>query len=281
MATATQIISIAAREVGYSRWRDPNPGTKYGRWYAGKTGSPYFGYSGVPYCAMFVSWVLTQGGMTPPGGIFAYCPTGLNNARRLGRTRDKRAAKPGDLVFFDWNRDGVSDHVGIVTANRGSYLETIEGNTSPGVRGSQSNGGGVYRRARSLSLVIGIVSPQYSGTSSPRPATPSGLAIDGWAGPATIRRAQQLAGTPADGVISGQWRGNRKAHWAVVAIRYGRGGSLLVRKIQAACGVSQDGHWGPATTRAMQRRLGVAVDGYFGHASVKAWQRRLNAGRLI
>ena len=281
MATATQIINIAAREVGYSRWRDPQAGTKYGRWYAGKTGSPYFGYSGVPYCAMFVSWVLDQAGMTPPGGIFAYCPTGLANARRLGRTRSKNNAKPGDLVFFDWNKDGVSDHVGIVTANRGSYLETIEGNTSAGTRGSQSNGGGVYRRARSLSLVIGVVSPQYSGTSSPRPATPSGLAVDGWAGPATIRRAQQLARTPIDGVISGQWRGNRQAHWAVVAIRYGRGGSMLVRKIQAAVGVKADGHWGPATTRAMQRRLGVTVDGYFGHASVKAWQRRLNAGKLI
>lgn len=281
MATATQIISIAAREVGYSRWKDPQAGTKYGRWYASKTGSPYFGRSGVPYCAMFVSWVLAQAGMTPPGGIFAYCPTGLANARRLGRTRDKRAAKPGDLVFFDWNRDGVSDHVGIVTANRGSYLETIEGNTSTGTRGSQSNGGGVYRRARSLSLVIGVVSPQYNGTSSPRPSAPSGLVIDGWAGKATIRRAQQLARTPADGVISGQWRGNRKAHWAVVVMRYGRGGSMLVRKIQAAAGVKQDGHWGPATTRAMQRRLGVAQDGYFGHASVKAWQRRLNAGKLI
>ncbi|MDU1225070.1 CHAP domain-containing protein [Varibaculum cambriense] len=281
MATATQIISIAAREVGYSRWKDPQAGTKYGRWYAAKTGSPYFGRSGVPYCAMFVSWVLSSAGMTPPGGIFAYCPTGLANARRLGRTRDKRAAKPGDLVFFDWNKDGVSDHVGIVTANRGSYLETIEGNTSPGVRGSQSNGGGVYRRARSLSLVIGVVSPQYSGTSSPRPAAPSGLAVDGWAGKATIRRAQQLARTPQDGYISGQWRGNRKTHWAVVGIRYGRGGSMLVRKIQATAGVKQDGHWGPATTRAMQRRLGVTQDGYFGHASVKAWQRRLNAGRLI
>ena len=280
MATADHVINIAAREVGYSRWRDPQAGTKYGRWYAGKTCSPYFGYNGVPYCAMFVSWVLTQAGMTPPGGIFAYCPTGLNNARRLGRVRDKRAAKPGDIVFFDWNRDGVADHVGIVTANRGSYIETIEGNTSAGVRGSQSNGGGVYRRARSMSLVMAVASPQYSG-ATPAPSTPSGLAVDGWAGPATIRRAQQLAGTPQDGYISGQWRGNRQAHWAVVGIRYGRGGSTLVRRIQAAVGVRAEGYWGADTSRAMQRRLGVAQDGYFGHDSVKAWQRALNAGRLI
>ena len=283
MATVSQVINIAAKEVGYSRWQDPQAGTKYGRWYAQKTSSPYFGRSGVPYCAMFVSWVLSQAGMTPPGGIFAYCPTGLGNARRLGRVHDKRSAAPGDIVFFDWNRDGIADHVGIVTANRGSYIETIEGNTSSGRRGSQSNGGGVYRRARSLSLVLAVATPNYSHSSPAHPANAgrSGLAIDGWAGPATIRRAQQLARTPVDGVIRGQWKGNKKYHWAVTGITYGKGGSTLVRKIQAALGASADGHWGANTSRAMQRKLHVTQDGYFGHASVKAWQQALNSGRLI
>lgn len=282
MATANQVINIAAKEVGYTRWSDPNPGTKYGRWYAQKTSSPYFGRSGVAYCAMFVSWVLNQAGMTPPGGIFAYCPTGLANARRLGRVIDKRHAKPGDVVFFDWNHDRIADHVGIVTANRGSYIETIEGNTSSGRRGSQSNGGGVYRRARSLSLVLAVATPQYSNAVPSRPAnTNSGLVVDGWAGSATIRRAQQLARTPVDGVIRGQWRGNKQYHWAVTGITYGKGGSTLVRKIQAALGVSADGHWGANTSRAMQRKLHVTQDGFFGHASVKAWQQALNSGRLI
>lgn len=283
MATAYQVINTAAKEVGYSRWNDPNPGTKYGRWYAAKTGSPYFGRSGVPYCAMFVSWVLSQAGMIPPGGVFAYCPTGLGNARRLGRVHDKRSAAPGDIVFFDWNKDGLADHVGIVTANKGSYLETIEGNTSSGRRGSQSNGGGVYRRARALSWVLAVATPQYSNTSPAYPASGSrtGLVVDGWAGPATIRRAQQLAVTPVDGIVSGQWRGNKQYHWAVAAVSYSRGGSILVRKIQSTLGVSPDGYWGRQTSIAMQRRLHVTQDGYFGHASVKAWQQVLNNGNLI
>lgn len=283
MATATQVITTAAKEVGYSRWSDPQAGTKYGRWYAQKTGSPYFGRSGVPYCAMFVSWVLSSAGMTPPGGIFAYCPTGLNNARRLGRVHDKRSAAPGDIVFFDWNKDGVADHVGIVTANRGSYIETIEGNTSSGRRGSQSNGGGVYRRARSLSLVLAVATPNYSHSSPAHPANAgrSGLAVDGWAGPATIRRAQQLAHTPVDGVITGQWKGNKRYHWAVTGLTYGRGGSTLVRKIQTMLGINADGYWGRQTSIAMQRALHVTQDGYFGHASVKAWQQALNSGRLV
>lgn len=281
MATASKIINIAAKELGYSRWNDPKPGTKYGRWYAQKTSSSYFARSGVPYCAMFVSWVLSSAGMTPPGGIFAYCPTGLNNARRLGRVHDKRSAAPGDIVFFDWNKDGVADHVGIVTANKGSYLETIEGNTSSGRRGSQSNGGGVYRRARSLSVVLAVANPQYSNAAPARPAARSGLVADGWAGAATIRRAQQLAHTPVDGVISGQWRGNKKYHWAVTGITYGKGGSTLVRKIQTTLGINPDGYWGRQTSIALQRKLKVTPDGYFGHASVKAWQQALNSGRLI
>ena len=282
MATPYQVINTAAKEVGYSRWSDPNPGTKYGRWYAAKTGSPYFGRSGVPYCAMFVSWVLSQAGMIPPGGVFAYCPTGLNNARRLGRVHDKRSAAPGDIVFFDWNKDGLADHVGIVTANKGSYIETIEGNTSSGRRGSQSNGGGVYRRARALSWVLAVATPQYSNTapSHPDSGSQSGLVVDGWAGLATIRRAQQLAVTPADGIVSGQWRGNKQYHWAVAAVSYSRGGSILVRKIQATLGITPDGHWGRQTSIAMQRKLHVTQDGYFGHESVKAWQRALNNGNL-
>lgn len=39
MATANDVLRIAAGELGYSRWTDPQPGTKYGRWYAQAHGS--------------------------------------------------------------------------------------------------------------------------------------------------------------------------------------------------------------------------------------------------
>lgn len=41
-------------------------------------------------------------------------------------------------------------------------MQTIEGNTSPGTSGSQSNGGGVYRRARSYDSIIGVARPYYT-----------------------------------------------------------------------------------------------------------------------
>ena len=39
MASANKVLSIAAGEVGYSRWDDPQAGTKYGRAFAEKVGN--------------------------------------------------------------------------------------------------------------------------------------------------------------------------------------------------------------------------------------------------
>lgn len=165
MATANDILRVAAAEIGYSRWNDPLNGTKYGRWYAQKTNSSYFGTNGVPYCAMFVSWVFDQCGQTMPGLPSASCSV-IRNATRGTRYQvsNIRDAKAGDVVLFDWDPAGGNgpDHVGIVEKNCGSYLQTIEGNTSSGNSGSQSNGGGVYRRTRAWSTVYMIIRPDYS-----------------------------------------------------------------------------------------------------------------------
>ena len=60
------------------------------------------------------------------------------------------SAKRGDLVLFDFNGNGTSDHIGIVTKATSSYIETIEGNTGSG---SNTNGDGVYRRRRTKGQV--------------------------------------------------------------------------------------------------------------------------------
>jgi cell wall-associated NlpC family hydrolase len=39
----------------------------------------------------------------------------------------------GDIIFFDWEQDGVSDHVGIVEYVEGEVVHTVEGNTSNSV----------------------------------------------------------------------------------------------------------------------------------------------------
>lgn len=260
MATANDVLRVARSQLGYTA---TSTSGKFCDWYGLK------GY----WCAMFVSWVAAQAGATAIIPRHAYTPTGAAWFKKHGRWHNgTRGLAPGDIVYFDFGLGRIS-HVGIFEGWDRGRVVTIDGNT--GATGGRS-GGRVLRRARAPRYVVGYGRPAYAS----RPAA-SGIAVDGWAGRATIRRAQQLARTPQDGYISGQWRGNRKAHWAVVVMRYGRGGSTLVRRIQAAVGVKADGHWGAATSRAMQRRLGVTADGYFGNASVKAWQRALNAGRLI
>ena len=165
MATANDILRIAANEIGYSRWNDPLNGSKYGRWYAEVSGSSYYGSNGVPYCAMFVSWVFNQAGQDLPGLPTAGCGDIRNANRNTSSHINRRDARPGDVVLFRWdgnvNDFSYSDHVGIVELNRGSYIQTIEGNTSSGTSGSQSNGGGVYRRTRSWENVQMIIRPVY------------------------------------------------------------------------------------------------------------------------
>lgn len=41
---------------------------------------------------------------------------------------------PGSLIFFDWNQDGSSDHVGIVESCDGTTVHTIEGNSGDAVK---------------------------------------------------------------------------------------------------------------------------------------------------
>lgn len=268
------ILTIAAREIGYSRWNDPQPGTKYGRDYASRHGK-YYGKSGVPFCAMFVTWVFRQAGIIPPGGDFAYCPTGIKAMKKLGLEVDKRDAQPGDIVFFDWD-GGESDHVGIVEANNGSYLLTIEGNTTRrGVSGT------VARRQRPLSYVCNVFRPHYD--SAP-PATPKRasktIAIDGYFGRESIRALQTRLGTIADGVISSQPATN-KTHvpnagngWEWVA--HGAKGSTCIKAWQKRVGANPDGYFGRETVIKTQQFLGVPADGYAGTQTMTAWQTWLN-----
>lgn len=163
MSAAKNVLYCAQQWIGYSRWDDPEPGTVFGRWYAELVGDSYFGESGIPYCAMFVSYCLNWAGIEAAGLPGAYVPWILSANSDAGRLVANEDAQPGDLVMFDWQGDGVADHIGIVEENHADegWMQTIEGNTSPGSGGSQSNGGGVYRRARNYSSIIGVTRPYY------------------------------------------------------------------------------------------------------------------------
>ena len=287
--TASSVMTIAAKELGYSRWNDPQKGTKYGRWYAKYTGNSYYGESGVPFCAMFVSWVFNQAGAKAAGIPGAYCPYIVNAGRKAGATIATKNAKYGDIVLFDWGGDGVSDHVGLVEANNGSYLTCIEGNT---------NNGQVARRTRAYSTVICIIRPNYSSSSNTS-KTPSSstkkntttstkMGIDGKWGKKTTTALQKVLGTPQDGIVSNQYAIYRKSNPGLLSQSWQwvvypkKSGSAVIKAMQKKLGVTVDGFMGPATIKALQRRMGTPVDGRISNPSlcVKELQKRLNNGKF-
>jgi hypothetical protein len=84
----------------------------------------------------------------------------------------------GDHVLFQFTSDTWPDHIGIVekVLRLGPVLilQTLEGNTSPDAGGSQSDGGGVYRRRRVVrtSKVIFVRMPGDVEVESPPPPKP-------------------------------------------------------------------------------------------------------------
>lgn len=279
MGTAQDVLNVERGEIGYSRWNDPRTGTKYGRWYAAKTGESWYGENGVAFCAMFQSYCFDKAGVTCAGLPGAYCPNIVNAVRREGKAVSARDAQPGDIVLFDWNGDGVSDHIGIVERNTGSYLQTIEGNTYNGV---------VARRTRAYSTVILCGRPNYGGASQPaQPAQPSGagLAVDGLWGSATTTALQRHFGTPVDGIVSGQWTGRKsilKACTTGWQFSPSAGGSLLIAAMQRTLGIPDDGVAGPQFVNALEQHYGFAPDGHldFPSNTVRKMQQSLNEGRF-
>ena len=92
-----------------------------------------------PWCAIFVSAVAIKSGTTSIIVRGSYCPSVINVYKKSKVNNYKYGAgssyvpKAGDVIFFDWNRNGVPDHTGLVASVSGSTIKTIEGNYSDAV----------------------------------------------------------------------------------------------------------------------------------------------------
>lgn len=115
---------------------------------------------GKAWCGTFCAAALRQAGVHGISWRLASCEFIEDDARaKRGPFRGWaiRGARAGDLVILF----GRGHHVEIVEAVLPWGIQTIGGNTSSGSHGSQSNGGGVYRRARSWKDVHGFALVQY------------------------------------------------------------------------------------------------------------------------
>lgn len=121
----SQIVSVAMAQVGNEG------GEKFWSWY---------GFSQrEEWCACFVSWCADQCGLIESGAVpkFASCPAGVEWFRSNGKWKDNSYnPAAGMIIFFDWNGDGVSDHVGIVEKCENGRVYTVEGNSDDRVQQS-------------------------------------------------------------------------------------------------------------------------------------------------
>lgn len=99
-------------------------------------GQPYWSWYGfnsrVEWCACFVSWCADQCGYIESGLVpkFAGCVDGANWFKSNGKWQDRTyEPKEGDIIFFDWEGDGTTDHVGIVEKCENGTVYTVEGNS--------------------------------------------------------------------------------------------------------------------------------------------------------
>ena len=153
MSTAIDVLNVARSQLGFHAGaQDENP---YGDWY---------GIKNAPYCALGVSWCFAQVGLshliaaqTPKG--FSYNPAALPWFQRQGMVVNKYSGQPGDLVFYDWNSDGVVDHVEILEAASPDGITTIGFNT--GNPNDAVHESGCWRVHRPYLFIAAIVRPRY------------------------------------------------------------------------------------------------------------------------
>ncbi len=93
----------------------------------------WYGYNDrVEWCAIFVSWVADQCGYLDAGilpktaGVRPFVDWFKERGQWQGQDYEPI---PGDIIFFDWESDGLPDHVGIVEKVENGLIYTVEGNT--------------------------------------------------------------------------------------------------------------------------------------------------------
>ena len=143
-------------------------------------------------------------------------------------------------MFFQFDKDAASDHIGIIEKDNGDTIITIEGNTATN---NDANGGAVMRRTRKKSLIMAVARPKYSDIVEAEPVT---IELD------KLRKGS---------------KGNQVK--ALQTLLIGSG---------CSCGKSgADGVYGSGTleaVKAYQKANGLTVDGIVGQ---KTWCRILGA----
>ena len=220
--------------------------------YLGQGGAKFRKYCGLPsgaaWCNAFVTDIFAEAGNSSlycNGTKQTYCPNSIKWCYNNLASIPIYLAMPSDVIYFDWENNGVPNHIGFVRERKScDEIYTIEGNT---------NGGRVANKARTVKYVQAVFRPHYKPTSFSSTKT---LDVDGQMGYNTIAVMQRWLNVSTDAIL----------------------GQGTIKALQRKLGIKNvDGLWGTQTSKALQKFLGVTADGLFGANSVKALQKYLNA----
>lgn len=216
--------------------------------FLGQGGATFRKYCGLPagaaYCNAYVTYVFQKSGngsLFYDGKKVTYCPTSMSWCRKNLAQIPIYLALPMDIIYFDWEPNGIPNHIGFVRARKSdAEVYTIEGNTSGGI---------VAQKTRVEKYVCGVFRPHFKGSWKD-----AALDIDGQFGYNSIAMLRKALGMSPSSLLS----------------------RAVVLELQKKVGVKQDGSWGVKTSKAVQKMVGTTVDGAFGVKSVKALQKWIN-----
>lgn len=215
--------------------------------------------SGAAWCNAFVDYVAKEANVSSlyfNGRKETYCPTSIKWCKKNLAQLPLYLAMPGDIIYFDWEKNGVPNHIGFVRSrNTTTDIYTIEGNTDKrDSKGRIIARSVVVEKTRAGKYVQAVYRPHFTGTYKI-----GLLSVDGKFEYNSIANLQKALKIEIDGVL----------------------GLNTVKALQRKAGVKNiDGAFGPATAKAIQSKLlgfkGKDVDGEFGPKSVKALQNWIN-----
>lgn len=217
------------------------------------------------WCAVFISALAVKLGYTDIIPTECSCQKMIELFKAMGcwAEDENRVPNVGDIVFYDWQDNGVgdnkgwSDHVGIVESVTGNKINIIEGNYSNAVKARTIEVNGKYIRGYGV--------PKYDV----EPVKKANAKVKAW---------QKAA--IADGFVfpkygaDGEWGAECEnvAKKAIVKKRLVYIHRNLTKIIQKAVGVTVDGKFGTKTRDAViayQKSHGLVADGVVG---IKTWK---------